>query len=108
MSETIDNVSERLTRLEVTVAQGFHDGAARDAALGRRIDALSRKVDATSDALSRKIDANTESIRHEMREFREEMRRANKSIRLVLVDHERRLTDWKTNKATTQARTRDE
>jgi len=86
MSETIDNVSERLTRLEVTVAQGFHESAARDAA-------LNRKIDSSAEALNRKIDANTDTIREDIRALREELRRSNDSTRLALVDHSRRLTD---------------
>lgn len=38
MAETIDNVSDRLTNLEVTVAQGFHDNELRDLNLSRKID----------------------------------------------------------------------
>ena len=86
MSETIDNVSERLTRLEVTVAQGFHESAARDSALNRNIDS-------SAEALNRKIDANTDTIREDIRALREELRRSNDSIRLAFVDHSRRLTD---------------
>lgn len=86
MAETIDTVSERLTRLEVTVAQGFHESAARDAA-------LDRKIDAVAETLNRKIDASTDVIREDIRAFKEEVRRSNDAIRLILVDHSRRLTD---------------
>ena len=97
MSETIDNVSERLTRLEVTVAQGFHDCAKRDDALSRKIDtssdALNRKIDSRTEVLSRKIDASTDAVREDLRTLREEMQRTNDSIRDVLVDHSHRLKD---------------
>jgi DNA-binding ferritin-like protein len=70
MPETIDKVSERLARLEVTVAQGFRDCEARDA------------------ALSEKIDVNTESLRDDIRtvldavgSLADELRRTADSIR---------------------------
>ena len=70
MAETLDNVSERLTRLEVTVAQGFHDAEQRDL------------------ALARKIDIQTEAIREDLRAaidainaFTDEARRTTDSLR---------------------------
>lgn len=118
MSETIDNVSERLTRLEATVVGGFDDSRARDLALAGEIDvhsgrltalevtvakgfhesaardaALNRKIDSSAEALNRKIDANTELLSRKIGELAEEMRRNNDSIRLALVDHSRRLID---------------
>jgi hypothetical protein len=97
MSETIDNVSERLTRLEVTVAQGFHDSAVRDEALDRKIDAkfgaLDRKVDASSAALDVKIDANTEMLGRKIDALAAEMRQTTETIHLVRLDHSRRLND---------------
>jgi hypothetical protein len=62
VSETIERVSERLARLEVTVAQGFHECAVRDGELGKRIDALTRKVDSNGDTLHRKIDSVSVSL----------------------------------------------
>jgi hypothetical protein len=104
MSDTIDNVSERLTRLEVTVAQGFHDCSLRDDALERKtdsldrkfdakFDALDRKIDSTADTLSRKIDANTDLLSRKIDDLAEEMRRSTDTIHLVLLDHSRRLND---------------
>lgn len=77
MTETLDKVSERLTSLEVAVADGivenkrrFHEAELRDI------------------ALSRKIDVNTESLRGEIRtvldavgSLADEMRRTTDSIR---------------------------
>lgn len=77
MADTIDNVSERLTALEVTVAKGFvenerqfHEAELRDI------------------ALNRKIDVNTESLRGDIRtvldavgSLADEMRRTTSSIR---------------------------
>ena len=77
MPETLADVSERLTRLEVTVAEGFHD------ARSRFHDAELRDM-----ALSRKIDVNTESLRSDLRtvldavaSLGDEMRRTTDAIR---------------------------
>lgn len=100
MPETLDDVSERLTRLEVTVAEGFHD------ARSRFHDAELRDM-----ALSRKIDVNTESLRSDLRtvlaavaSLGDEMRRTTDAIRqehaadrtvltLAIEEHARRLHD---------------
>lgn len=70
MAETNDKASERLTALEVTVAQGFREAELRGI------------------ALSRKIDVNAESLRGEIRtvldavgSLADEMRRTTDSIR---------------------------
>jgi len=60
MADTVDKVSERLTNLEVTVAQGFHD-MKHDMEKGFA-GSMARDIE-----LDRKIDANTESLRHEIR-----------------------------------------
>jgi hypothetical protein len=118
MSETIDNVSERLNQLELAVVKGFDECRARDVALAGDIDvnsgrltafevavaqgfhesaardaALNRKIDSTGESLNRKIDANTDAVREDIRALREEMQRTNDSIRQLLVDHSRRLDD---------------
>ena len=91
LAEHFEKLEERLTRLEVTVAQGFHDAEARDL------------------ALARKIDIQTEAIREDLRAaieamntFAEESRRTATSIRkehaadrgvliVTLQQHARRL-----------------
>src|SRR6478609_6218360 len=102
MAETIDQVAERLARLELTVAQGFHECATRDTG-------LSLKIDLGLSALSQKVDINTESLRNDLQtvlnavdslsdEFRrtaEYMRKEHAAdrevFRLTLVDHAHRL-----------------
>jgi hypothetical protein len=77
MAETLDKMSEQLTRLEVTVAGGFHEVKSRfhDAEL-------------RDSALSRKIDVNTESLCSDLRtvldavaSLGDEMRRTTDAIR---------------------------
>ena len=98
--DTLDKVAERLVRLEVTVAQGFHE------AKSRFHDAELRDM-----TLSRKIDVNTESLRSDLRtvldavaSLGDEMRRTTDAIRqehaadrsvhgLALEEHARRLHD---------------
>jgi hypothetical protein len=98
--ETLDQISERLVRLEVTFARGFHE------AKSRFHDAELRDL-----TLSRKIDVNTESLRSDVRmvldavaSLGDEMRRTTDAIRqehaadravhgLALEEHARRLHD---------------
>lgn len=68
--DTIDKVSERLTKLEVTVAQGFLDnkrefqGVHREIkVLHGKVDALDRKIDAKTDALSSEIKTVLDAVR---------------------------------------------
>lgn len=98
--ETLDKVSERLVRLEVTVAQGFHDAKARF-----------HGAELRDMALSRKVDVNTESLRSDLRtvldavaSLGDEVRRTTDAIRqehaadravhaLALEQHATRLHD---------------
>lgn len=101
MSDTIDKVSERLTGLEVTVAQGFHDLKPRFQSIdqsfaqvdrrfeqiGRRLTDLQHNVDRRFHdaeqrdlALSRKIDVTTESLRSDIKAVLDELRRGFDSI----------------------------
>ena len=48
MAETLDKVEERLTRLELTVAQGFHHAEERDLALARKVDIQMKRFAQTS------------------------------------------------------------
>ena len=88
MGDTVDKVAERLTKLEVTVAQGFHevsrqfrDTETRDSELGRRIDGNSERLDRLESAVAKgfhnveerdfalvnKIDVQTQAIREDLR-----------------------------------------
>ena len=55
MAETFDKLEERLTRLEVTVAEGFHDTKSQ-----------LNQAELRDMALSQKIDVNTESLRGDL------------------------------------------
>jgi hypothetical protein len=63
MPDTVDKVAERLARLEVTVAKGFHDTELRFREIIQRLE----EGEARDQALSRKIDESTESLRTEIR-----------------------------------------
>ena len=98
MDETIDKVAERLTQLEVSVAEGFHDAKARFHDAELRDSALSRKIDVNTDALRGDIQTVLEAVG----ELAEELRRTTTSIRkehaadrdifrLAIEQHSRRL-----------------
>ena len=67
--DTLDTIAERLTLLEVTVAQGFHDAEERDLALARKVDIQTEAIRAD---LRAAIDA--------MNGFAEESRRTTDSL----------------------------
>ena len=93
MADTIDSVAERLARLEVTVAKGFHNSE-------QQILALSRKVDIQVEAIRADLQSTAEALNG----FAEESRRTTDSIRkehaadravmtAVLQQHAARLND---------------
>ena len=91
MAETLDKVSERLTQLEVTVAQGFHDAEMRDLT-------LSRKIDVTTESLRDEIRTVADavaSLGNEMRRTVDAVRNDHAADRAVLTvtlqQHARRL-----------------
>lgn len=60
MPDTVDKIAERLARVDVTVAQAFHDTELR-------FQQIEAQLKATESRLTRKIDENTESLRTEIR-----------------------------------------
>ena len=93
MSETVDKVSEQLTRLEVTVAQGFHDVEARDLALSGKIDV---NTEAVRGDVKTVLDGVT-SLAAELRRTTEALRQEHSADRALLTlslqQHARRLHD---------------
>src|SRR5688572_31876365 len=104
-SDEISAVDERLSRLETTVANGFHEN-------GKRFDVLERRMDRLEDrmfALENKLDVVADSIRADLKTVleavtagTEEMRRITDAIRKehqadrrlivpILDDHSHRL-----------------
>ena len=91
--ETLDKVSERLVRLEVTVAQGFHDAELRDLSLNRKIDVT---TEALRSDIRNVLDAVT-SLGDEMRRTTDIIRKEHAADRavhtLALEQDARRLHD---------------
>jgi hypothetical protein len=91
MSETVEQVSERLTNLEVTVAKGFHD-------MELRFSAIDRKIDVSFEALRGDIQTVAElvtSLAAEMRRSTDAMRKEHAAdreiLRLSLLNHAERI-----------------
>lgn len=97
MAETLDKVAERLTRLEVTVAQGFHDAEARDLALARKVDI---QTEAMREDLRAAIDA-LNAFAAESRRTADSLRKEHAADRALLTvtlqQHSRRLHDLETH-----------
>jgi hypothetical protein len=93
MSENVEKVSERLTQLEVTVAQGFHDAEMRDLALSSKIDVISESM---RDEI-RTVANAVASLSHEMRRTIDAVRKEHAADRKVLTvtlqQHARRLNE---------------
>lgn len=91
MADTVEQVTERLTQLEVTVAEGFHD-------MEQRFSAMSRKIDVNVESLRGDIQTIAESVgalAAEMRRTTEAMRKEHAADREVLrqslLNHAERL-----------------
>lgn len=118
MEETLEKVAERLAKLEVTVAEGFHDTRQRFADMEQRDLALSHKIDVQVDAMRadlnaavHKFESQTEAMRADLQStaanlnaFTEESRRTAESIRkehaadrailtITLQQHAKRIYD---------------
>lgn len=103
MDETVDKVAERLARLarlEVTVAQGFHETKSRFHEAELRDHALSRKIDVNTESLRADfqtlveiVTANTDEARRTTIALRAEHAADRDILRLALEQHSRRLND---------------
>jgi hypothetical protein len=100
MSDTLETVAERLARLEVTVAEGFHDTKVRFHDMEQGLLTLSRKVDVQTEAIREDLRSAIDA----MNTFAEEARRTTDSVRrehaadravltVALQQHARRLHD---------------
>ena len=91
MAEAVDKVAERLARLEVTVAEGFHENSQQFEGVRSELKSVAQhfhEAELRDIALSRKIDVATEALRGDLRNVMdavtslgEEMRRTTDSIR---------------------------
>ena len=91
MEVTLDKVAERLTRLEVTVAQGFHDAEQRDLALARKIDIHTEAIRADLRAVIGAMSAAAEESRRTAESIRKEHAADRAVLTLTLQQHSRRL-----------------
>ena len=93
MPETIDQVAERLARLEVSVAQGFHDAEQRDLALARKIDIQTEAIRADVRAAIEALVASAEESRRTAESLRREHAADRAVLTRTLQQHSRRLHD---------------
>ena len=93
MAETLDKVEERLTRLEVTVAQGFHDAEARDSALSNKIDVNTEALRSDLHTVLNAVDSLADELRRTTDSIRREHAADRKVLTLTLQQHARRLHD---------------
>lgn len=77
MADTVEKVAERLTKLEMTVATGFHEVAAGFHQVDQRFSAMSRKIDVNVEALRGDIQGVAETVAA----LAAEMRRRTDAIR---------------------------
>ena len=96
MAETLEKVEERLTRLEVTVAQGFHDSEQRDLALSRKIDIQTEAIRADLRAAVDAMNAFAEEARRTSESLRQEHAADRAVLTVTLQQHSRRLHDLET------------
>ena len=106
MAETLDNVAERLTRLEVTVAQGFHDAEQRDLALARKIDIQTEAIRADLRAAVDAMNAAAEESRRTADSLRKEHAADRAVLTVTLQQHARRLHDLETTRGSQRRQTK--
>ena len=93
MDETLDKVAERLTHLEVTVAQGFHDEEQRDLALARKIDIQTEAIRDDLRAAIESMHAAAEQSRRTAESIRKEHAADRAILTVTLQQHSKRLRD---------------
>ena len=77
MSDTLDKVADRLARLDMTVAEGFHDTKVRFHDMEQGVLALSRKIDVQTEAIREDL----QSAAGALNTFAEEARRTTDALR---------------------------
>ena len=97
-TEDIMAVDERLSRLETTVATGFHDHSQRFDRLEDRMFALENKLDVVADSIRadlktviEAVTAGTEEMRRTTAAIRKEHQADRRLMMSILDDHSHRL-----------------
>jgi hypothetical protein len=93
MAETLDKLEERLTRLEVTVAQGFYNAELRDAALSNKIDVNTEALRSDLHTVLNAVDSLTDELRRTTESIRKEHAADRAILTLSLQQHSRRIHD---------------
>jgi hypothetical protein len=100
MADSLDKLAERLARLEVTVAEGFHDTRQRFQDLDERVATMGSKFDIQTEAIRedlQKTAATLNVFAEESRRTAESMRKEHAADRAVLTvtlqQHARRIYD---------------
>ena len=100
MADSLDKVAERLARLELTVAEGFHNTRQRFQDLEDRFTAVGGKFDIQTEAIRedlQKTAATLNAFAEESRRTAESMRKEHAADRAVLTvtlqQHARRIYD---------------
>jgi len=100
MAETLDDVAERLAQLEVTVAQGFHEAAARSSDLEQLILSVAHKFDVQTEAIRTDlhaaigaINAGVEQSRRATESSRREHAADRAMLAIALQQHAKRIHD---------------
>ena len=91
MAETLDKVEARLTRLELTVAQGFHDAEERDLALARKVDIQTEAIRADLRAAIDAMNGFAEESRRTADSLRKEHAADRAVLTVTLQQHARRI-----------------
>lgn len=93
MAETTDQIAERLARLEVSVANGFHHAEQRDLALARKIDIQTEAMRADIRAAIDALIASAEESRRTAESLRREHAADRAVLTVALQQHATRLHD---------------
>ena len=93
MAETFDKLEERLTRLEVTVAQGFYNAEMRDSALSNKIDVNTEALRSDLHTVLNAVDSLADELRRTTESIRKEHAADRAVLTLTLQQHARRLHD---------------
>ena len=91
MSETVEQVSEGLTRLEVTVAKGFHEMELRFSALNRKIDVNVESLRGDIQGVAELVTSHIAEMRRTTEALRKEHAADREVLRLSLLNHAERI-----------------
>ena len=98
MPDTVEQVAERLARLEKTVAEGFHANSTRFRGLETRLEALDNKIEVSVESLRGDIktvievvNALTDEMRRTTDSIRKEGAADREVLKLALLNHKHRI-----------------